>query len=223
MLYTLCRFNETFSKSARTLVLWLWVRERERKERERRGSNIIWGWWTFLFSLWWISSGADRKSHREWKKYSYFSDSVEKDLPLRICWWRMRRKSLMKLWGKKAQSSSQYAEKKRFTSSVFSRSCCFVSSCLADCRSGLLIAVIDTEESGAGCQKPQRKKGGEDPQSVCRQSEVNTSRPSLVCTASRWNCSDSEKVPACGVLGLKITIIFNERKKKTLRKTNRLH
>lgn len=50
------------------------------------------------------------------------------------------------------------SKKKCFTYFMFSRSCCFVSSCLADCRSGLLIAVIDTEESGAGCQKPQKKK-----------------------------------------------------------------
>ncbi|MEQ2193115.1 hypothetical protein XENOCAPTIV_024083, partial [Xenoophorus captivus] len=30
--------------------------------------------------------------------------------------------------------------------------------CLADCGSGLLIALIDMQESGAGCQKPQKKK-----------------------------------------------------------------
>lgn len=42
---------------------------------------------------------------------------------------------------------------------LYFRSHCFVSSCLADCGSGLLIAVIDTEESDAGCQKPQKKKG----------------------------------------------------------------
>ncbi|CAB1441835.1 unnamed protein product [Pleuronectes platessa] len=53
---------------------------------------------------------------------------------------------------------SSVSRKKRFTYFMFSRSCCFVSSCLADCGSGLLIAVIDMEESGAGCQKPQKKK-----------------------------------------------------------------
>lgn len=50
------------------------------------------------------------------------------------------------------------SKKKRFTYFMFSHSCCFVSSCLADCGPGLLIAVIDMEESGAGCQKPQKKK-----------------------------------------------------------------
>lgn len=50
------------------------------------------------------------------------------------------------------------SKNKRFTYFIFSRSCCFVSSCLADCGSGLLIAVIDTEESDASCQKPQKKK-----------------------------------------------------------------
>lgn len=29
---------------------------------------------------------------------------------------------------------------------------------LADCGSARLIALIDTEESGAGCQKPQQKQ-----------------------------------------------------------------
>lgn len=60
------------------------------------------------------------------------------------------------------------SKKKRFTYFMFSRSCCFVSSCLADCGSGLLIAVIDMEESGAGCQKPQREKRRGP--SVCRRS-----------------------------------------------------
>lgn len=50
------------------------------------------------------------------------------------------------------------SRKKRFAYFMFSRSRCFVSSCLADCRSGLLIAVIDMKESGVGCQKPQKKK-----------------------------------------------------------------
>lgn len=50
------------------------------------------------------------------------------------------------------------SKKKCFTYFMFCRSCCFVSSCLADCGSGLLIAVIDMQESGSGCQKPQQKK-----------------------------------------------------------------
>ncbi|KAK9534566.1 hypothetical protein VZT92_007005 [Zoarces viviparus] len=53
---------------------------------------------------------------------------------------------------------------------MHSHSRCFLSSCLAGCGSGLLIAAIDTEESGAGCQKPQKKKKrrGEDPQCAGR-------------------------------------------------------
>lgn len=72
-----------------------------------------------------------------------------------------------KSWERKYRFCDWGSKTKCFTYFMFSRSCCFVSSCLADCRSGLLITVIDMEESGAGCQKPQRERRGP---WVCRQS-----------------------------------------------------
>lgn len=72
-----------------------------------------------------------------------------------VHWWQRPEN---RLGWEKTDSSSQYPKPKRFTYFIFSRTYCFVSSCLADCWSGLLIAVIDTEESDAGCQKPQKKE-----------------------------------------------------------------
>lgn len=99
---------------------------------------------------------------------------------------------------------------KKENASATLRSCCFASSFLAECRSGLLIAMIDMLESGPGCQKPQNKKKGRGP-SV---SANTNSPPSSVCRAyvgeeRSWRRCQS-------VVGWgEHTIIFNECREKT--------